>query len=281
MASAKDLYVSNGAGDDTKNGESAANAVKTISKAFTISSVGDVIHIMDMISLSNEPTKTGARTDIDIAGLTSAKTHSVNGVVYSTWNVNGKLGIIPHTRSVTIVGDDKATCGFDGNNSSCLIRQDLSALGANNGGTGVPGITVITYKNLTFKNGKSDDSSGGGGVYLRGGFPVVFTSANFENCDFLANTGNQGTSTLKTGGGLFMKHGQLSLKKCRFAENMASKGAGMYLEGGDITLDSCVIENHDLTQVANSNAAAILTTVPAAGVIINLNIKNTLFKNNK
>lgn len=280
-ASAADIYVSNGAGDDTKDGLSPANAVKTISKAFTISLVGDVIHIMDMINLSNEPTKTGARGDIDIAGLTSTKTYTVNGVTYTTWNVNGKLGIIPHTRSVTIVGDDKASCGFDGNNASCLIRQDLSALGANNGGTGVPGITVITYKNLTFKNGKSDDASGGGGFYLRGGFPTVFTAANFENCDFLTNTGNQGASTLKTGGGLFMKHGQLSLKKCRFAENMGSKGAAMYLEGGDITLDSCVIENHDLTLVANSNAAAILTTVPSAGVIINLNIKNTLFKNNK
>ncbi|NDP20508.1 MAG: T9SS type A sorting domain-containing protein [Paludibacter sp.] len=277
LASAVDIYVSNGSGDDTKDGLSSSNAVKTISRAFTISSVGDVIHVMDMININQEPTKAGARADINIAGTSL---FSPTGVVYNTWNVGGNLGIIPLTRSITIVGDDKASCGFDGNNTSCLIRQDLSALGANNGGPGVPDITVITYKNLTFKNGKSNDSSGGGGVYLRGGFPIVFTSAYFENCDFLTNTGNQGT-TLKTGGGLFMKHGQLSLKKCRFAENMASKGAGMYLEGGNTTIDSCLFENHDLSAVASSNAAAILTTMGAAGTIINLDVKNTVFKNNK
>ena len=280
LASAADIYVSNGAGDDTKDGLSAANAVKTISKAFTISLVGDVIHIMDMISLSNEPTKTGARGDIDIAGLTSTKTYTVNGVTYSTWNVGGNLGIIPHTRSVTIVGDDKASCGFDGNGTSCLIRQDLSALGANNGGTGVAGITEITYKNLTFKNGKSNDASGGGGIYVRGGFPVLFTKAKFENCEFITNTGNQGT-TMKTGGGLFMKHGALELKKCRFAENMATKGGAMYIEGGDVLIDSCVIENNDLSAVANSNGAAILAVLPSAGIILNMDVKNTLFKNNK
>jgi len=270
MASAADIYVSNGSGDDTKDGLSAANAVKTISKAFTICLAGDVIHIMDMININQEPVGTGARATIDITGLSTTLVLVKNGVTYTTWNaVNGTLGIIPHTRSVTVIGDDKASCGFDGNNTSCIIRQDHGSIAG----------TVITYKNLTFQNGKSNDSSGGGGFYFRGS---TFSTANFENCDFKNNVGNSGASTLRPGGALSIVHGTASLKKCSFSGNTATKGGALYIQAGNVVMDSCVFENNDLSATAGTWGGAIYSypTSTTAGPL-NLEIKNSLFKNNK
>ena len=270
LASAADIYVSNGSGDDTKDGLSLGNAVKTISKAFTICLSGDVIHVMDMININQEPVGTGARATIDITGLSTTLVLIKNGVTYTTWNaVNGTLGIIPHTRSITIVGDDKASCGFDGNNVSCIIRQDHGSIAG----------TVITYKNLTFQNGKSNDSSGGGGVYLRG---ATFSTAIFENCDFKNNIGNQNAATLKPGGALSFVHGTATVKKCSFTGNTATKGGALYIQAGNVVMDSCLFENNDLSATAATVGGAIYSypTSTTAGPL-NLEIKNSLFKNNK
>lgn len=271
LASAADLYLSN-TGVDTNDGLSAGTPVKTLSKAFTMSLAGDVIHVMSMININEEPVGTGARATIDITGLSTTLVLVKDGVTYTTWNaVTGTLGIIPHTRSVTLVGDDKATCGFDGNNVSCIIRQDHGSVAG----------TVITYKNLSFKNGKSNDASGGGGVYFRGS---TFSTAVFENCDFSANVGSQGTttSTLKAGGALSIVHGTATLKKCTFTANNASKGAALYMQAGNVTIDSCVFESNDLSLNALSVGGAIYAypTSTTSGPL-NLDVKNSLFKNNK
>ncbi len=278
MANAADIYLSP-TGSDTNDGSSVGTSVKTLSKAFTIAAVNDVIHVLGMINISEEPVGTGARATIDIAGVNPALVLVKDGVTYTTWNaVTGTLGIIPHTRSVTLVGNDKATCGFDGGNASCIIRQDQANLGANNGGIGVPGVTVIDYKNLTFRNGKSNDASGGGGVYFRGSTASI---ANFENCDFTGNVGNQGTS-LKAGGALSIVTGVSSVKKCTFSANSASKGAVLYIQSGNVTMDSCVFENNDISATAATVGGAIYAyPTSATSNILNLDIKNSLFKNNK
>jgi hypothetical protein len=272
LASAADIYLSN-TGSDTNNGFSTGTPVKTLSKAFTMSLAGDVIHVMNMININEEPVGTGARATIDITGASTTLVLVKDGVTYTTWNaVNGTLGIIPHTRSLTIIGDDKASCGFDGNNVSCIIRQDHSA-----------GTAVIDYKNLTFKNGNAKgDNSGGGAVYIR--LNAVTLAANFYNCDFIANV----SKIDKPGGAISVLPGTASFKLCRFAENIASKGAAMYVERGTVAIDSCVFENHDLTVAsatltltATSVGAAIHTNLASAGQTVNLDVKNTLFKNNK
>ena len=280
FASAADIYLSS-SGSDTNDGLNAGTPVKTLSKAFTICLEGDVIHVMDMISINQEPTKTTARTDIDVTAVDVTKVLVKDGVTYTTWNAgSGTVGIIPHTRSVTIIGDDKASCGFDGNDASCIIRQD-------HGGTG---IATITYKNLTFKNGKTKDNSGGGAVYVRlSNTAATGQAAIFENCDFIANKSNND----KPGGAVSVLQypGVVNFKKCRFAENIASKGAALYFERGTVSIDSCIFENHDLSveklphltaaATINSVGAAIHTNIAAGGGIANLDVKNTLFKNNK
>jgi hypothetical protein len=271
MASAADIYLSN-SGADTNDGFSMGTPVKTLSKAFTIALTGDVIHVMNMININEEPVGSGARASIDITGLSTTLVLQKNGVTYTTWNaVNGTLGIIPHTRSITLVGDDKATCGFDGNNVSCIIRHDHGSVAG----------TVITYKNLTFKNGKSNDSSGGGGLYFRG---ATVSTAIIENCDFTGNTGSSGTTTttLRAGGALSIVHGTASIKNCTFTANNASKGAALYIQAGNVVMDSCLFADNDLSLNATSTGGAIYSypTSTTSGPI-NLEVKNSLFKNNK
>jgi hypothetical protein len=280
MASAADIYLSS-AGADTNDGLTPGTAVKTLSKAFTICLEGDVIHVMDMININEEPKTSGARTDIDVTGLDQAKVLVKDGVTYTTWNTaNGTMGIIPHTRSITIQGTDKSSCGFDGNDASCIIRQDQ-------GGTGT---ATIVYKNLTFKNGKSNDNSGGGAVYVRlSNLLAEGQAAIFENCDFIANKSRND----KPGGAVtvLQQPGVVNFKHCRFAENIASKGAGLYFERGTVTIDSCVFEDHDLSVEAlphltsaftlTSVGAAIHTNIASAGQTAILNVSNSLFKNNK
>lgn len=280
MASAVDIYLSS-SGNDTNNGLSAGSPVKTLSRAFTIAMEGDVINVMDMINISDEPKKSGSRTEIDVTAVDATKVLVVNGVTYTTWNSgNGTIGIIPHTRSITIQGTNKSTCGFDGNNVSCIIRQDQ-------GGTGT---ATIRYKNLTFKNGKSDDNSGGGAVYVRlSNIVEQGQAALFENCDFIANK----SKVDKPGGAVSVIQypGVVSFKNCRFAENIGSKGAGLYVERGTVTVEDCIFEDHNLTEpvtgyltsafTATSVGAAIHANLLASGQILILDVKNTLFKNNK
>ncbi|MCX6309291.1 MAG: T9SS type A sorting domain-containing protein [Bacteroidia bacterium] len=273
MSYAADLYLSN-AGVDTNDGLSAGTPVKTLSKAFTMSLAGDVIHVMNMININEEPVGTGARATIDITGTSTSLVLSKNGVIYTTWNaVNGTLGIIPHTRSLTIVGDDKATCGFDGNNVSCIIRHDHAT-----------GTAVIDYKNLTFKNGKTVDQSGGGAVYVRQTNTLGGQAANFYNCEFTDNV-NAHTSG-KPGGAVCVLPGTANFKLCHFARNFASKGGALYIERGTVTVDSCVFEDNDLTATttttsAASSGSALLINGITSSNVINLDVKNTLFKNNK
>ncbi len=265
MTYAADIYLSN-SGSDTNDGFSAGTPVKTLSRAFTISLEGDIIHVMNMININDEPKTTGARGDIDITGLNTAKVLTVNGVTYTTWNtVNGTMGIIPHTRSISIVGDDKVTCGFDGNNTSCIIRHDHSA-----------GTAVINYKNLTFKNGKTADNSGGGAVYLR--LSAETLGANFNNCEFI----NNASKDLKPGGAVCVLPGTVSFTSCRFAGNMASKGAALYTERGTVSIDSCVFEDNDISSSTTSLGGAIaIALIATTNPVLSLDVKNTLFKNNK
>lgn len=269
LASAVDIYLSN-TGADTNDGFSMGTPVKTLSKAFTMALAGDVIHVMNMININEEPVGTGARASIDITGLSTTLVLVKDGVTYTTWNaVNGTLGIIPHTRSITLIGDDKATCGFDGNNVSCIIRHDHGSVAG----------TVITYKNLTFKNGKSNDQSGGGGIYFRG---ATVSTANIENCDFIGNVGNSGASTLRAGGALSIVHGTASIKDCSFTANNGSKGAALYIQAGNVVMDNCLFADNDLSLNTTSTGGAIYAypTSTTSGPL-NLEVKNSLFKNNK
>jgi len=263
-SSATDLYLSSIGGSDINDG-TTGYPVATLSKALTIAQANDVIHVSGFIDMTLEPFNTTASYKPAVAGTNSI---TVNGVTYNTWNYSGAgtqanavFGVFTLSRAITIIGDDKTTCGFDGKNTTCLIRQDNS--------TG-----QIKYQNLTFKNGKSADASGGGAMYIRG------TNANVTNCEFTTNTSG-GTGNVNPGGAITVISGTASITSSRFTGNVAKFGAGISVQTGSVTLDGCTFENNDVSGIASSNGAAIYLKTPASGAALNIDVKNSVFKNNK
>jgi len=263
-SSAADLYLSSTVGSDINDG-TTGYPVATLSKALTIAQANDVIHVSGFIDMTLEPFNTTASYKPAVTGTNSI---TVNGVTYNTWNYSGTgtqanavYGVFTLSRAITIIGDDKTTCGFDGKNTTCLIRQDNS--------TG-----QIKYQNLTFKNGKSADLSGGGAMYIRG------TNASLTNCEFTTNASG-GTGNVNPGGAITVVTGTALITSCRFAENVAKFGAGLSVQTGSVTLDGCTFENNDVSGIASSNGAAIYLKTPVSGAAMNIDVKNSVFRNNK
>jgi len=260
-----DLYLSSTGGSDTNDG-TLGFPVSTLSKALTIAQTNDVIHVKGFIDMTLEPFNTTASYKPAVVGTNSI---TVNGVTYNTWNysaagtqANAVFGVFTLNRAITIVGDDKSTCGFDGKNTTCLIRQDYS--------TG-----LIKYQNLTFKNGKSADSSGGGAMYIRG------TNASITNCEFTSNASAATSVNTIAGGAITVISGTALITSCHFTANVAKFGAGISAQTGSITIDGCTFENNDVSGIASSNGAAIYLKTPGYSAALNIDVKNSVFKNNK
>jgi len=262
---ATDIYLSSTGGSDTNDGTSG-HPVATLSKALTISLANDIIHVSGFIDMTLEPFNTTASYKPAVAGTNSI---TVNGVTYNTWNyssagtqANAVFGVFTLSRAITIIGDDKSTCGFDGKNTTCLIRQDYS--------TG-----LIKYQNLTFKNGKSADASGGGAMYIRG------TNTSVTNCEFTANASAATSGNTIAGGAITVLSSTVLVSSCHFTANIAKFGACISAQTGSITIDGCTFENNDVSGIASSNGAAIYLKTPGYSAALNIDVKNSVFKDNK
>ena len=137
-ASAKEIYLSSN-GKDKNDGTTPATAVKTLSKALSLADKGDEIKVSGFIDISKEPTS-------DQYG---------NGC----YNLKGNQGVKFPNKALTITGDDRETCGFDGTSNSGNGTGCLRLDGVYDG---------LTVKNLTIKNGDPCGDKGGG-AYIRGG----------------------------------------------------------------------------------------------------------------
>lgn len=138
------------------------------------------------------------------------KIHIAAGNYNSNWKLTPALGI-----DVTIIGEDKATTFFDGNNSAMLF--DFYQAGQ----TG-----KMTFKNLTFRNATLSNNSGGA-------FRISGKNVAFENCDF---TNNKAPADGK-GGGVFDIWGAATLtaNNCTFSGNYGIAAAGVLLAEGSST----------------------------------------------
>ena len=255
---ATDLYLTATCGNDMNNG-TLGHPVATLSKALTIAQANDIIHVTGFIDISAEPNKAGVRTDISFFG---SSIYEVGGVTYKTWNLGGNMGIITLNKPLTIIGDDKTTCGFDGKNITRLIRQDGSISG------------IITYKNLTFKNGNSaPNADKGGAIYIRS------SKATFVNCEFANNTSG---STFKGGAVYFDNYNNTktitSFTSCHFVGNFGKAGSALFATSGALDFDGCSFQNNSSnTNTTSDGGGAINIWMYGA---VNLLVKNTVFENN-
>ena len=117
----------------------------------------------------------------------------------------------------------------------------------------------VKFKNLTLKNGYSDDY---------GGAICVFNSwlSSFENCSFKNNHANMG-------GAFFSKeHRDITFSNCQFTNNYGIGGA-LFCNTGRFNINKCSFKNIQSKKVNDGSAIVI-----AGGS--NVTITNSIFYNN-
>lgn len=258
MVSAKDIYLSpNGA--DSNDG-SHTMPLKTLSMALTKAVNGDVIYVTGFINIIEEPKIDDNYSTIPLDG---SKEIEANGMIYNTCNPNkGTNGIRFLKKNVSIIGEDKSTCGFDGNESSIILRID--------------GVGNIDLKNLTFKGGNGGPRKDhGSAVFIRG------SQVNIDNCDFVGNKNSNIQSGSNMGGAVMLATGSAAFKNCRFANNSNQYGAAISMLSGDLILTNCIIEDQDVSALNLSQGAALYINPTNNPKTINVSAIGTVFKNNK
>ncbi|GHV24866.1 hypothetical protein FACS1894176_02080 [Bacteroidia bacterium] len=229
VLSAKDVYLSSTGDDDENDGLSASAPVATVSKALNL-----------VYNISNS-------------------TIHVSGFISTVPDNNGGYGAVIQGNfyvNLTIEGDDKTTCGFDGGG----VNGTLNFQAVNRS---------ITIKNLTFKNGNTTQG---------GGLRIINSNSNdsakpftVENCIFKDNyTSASGT--------MHVYNATAVIRNCEFRNNKAKLGGGIYQAsaGGLVIVDNCIIENNDNTTIANSDGGAIYLANPNG-----FTINNCIIRNNK
>lgn len=255
---AKDIYLSpsgNDAGDGSMNAP-----VKTLSMALTKAVSGDEIRVTGFININEEPQIDDNYATIPLDG---SKEIEVNGLIYNTCNPNkGTNGIRFLKKNVSIIGDDRSTCGFDGNESSVILRID--------------GAGSIDLKNLTLKGGNGGPRRDhGSGVFIRG------SQVNAWNCDFIGNKNKDIRSNSNMGGAVMLITGTADFKNCRFTDNSNQYGSAISTVGGDLVINNCIFDDQDAGAINSSVGAAVYVSPGNSAKTLNLSVTGSVFTGNK
>jgi hypothetical protein len=268
MLNATDIYLSP-TGSDSADGLTTATAVKTCSRAITQAVDGDVIHVTGMINMMDEPNNP-AVTGYGAIDVNGGSEYTVGGVTYNTWIIraggktNGTGGVRFLNKSITFIGDDRKTCGFDGAEQTRIFRID-----------GAQKTTL--FKNLIFKNGNNDaDGDQGGALYIRNCWP------SFESCDFIDNFSLTVSGTVCRGAAVFFNSTKVDyvsvFKDCAFKGNYAREGT-FFVQSGSLDVLNCLFEENGNTLEYYFRGGAFYIH-PDGTNPIQLNVKNSIFRNN-
>ncbi|WP_297930561.1 T9SS type A sorting domain-containing protein [uncultured Coprobacter sp.] len=255
--SAKDLYVANAAngGSDSNDGLTAETPVAYLSQLNDVIAAGDVIHVNGMIMMSQDPNTKPDRTSGYIHQQAGAKGHQGFVIMGGTW------------QNVTIIGEGLQS-GFDSEHKGRLFRL-------NGGGN-------LTFKNLTFQNGRDLVNDGGNGFWIGGNLV-----ATFEDCKFMFNTVAHANPDSPTDyadsngrGGAIHKNeiGDMNLYNCTFTGNENREGNAINWCGGKLVAVGCSFMGN--TTKINGTGGAIKFWCLVAGKPIQATIEHCLFMGN-
>ncbi len=255
--SAKDLYVASAAngGSDSNDGLTAETPVAYLSQLNDVIAAGDVIHVNGMIMMSQDPNTKPDRTSGYIHQQAGAKGHQGFVIMGGTW------------QNVTIIGEGLQS-GFDSEHKGRLFRL-------NGGGN-------LTFKNLTFQNGRDLVNDGGNGFWIGGNLV-----ATFEDCKFMFNTVAHANPDSPTDyadsngrGGAIHKNeiGDMNLYNCTFTGNENREGNAINWCGGKLVAVGCSFMGN--TTKINGTGGAIKFWCLVAGKPIQATIEHCLFMGN-
>jgi autotransporter family porin len=221
------------------------------------------------------------------AGVSATATLPSNIYVSPTGNDTND-GLTPETAVQTInIGIDKVAengqvnlaagtynkTGVTSKDVGITINKNMTIAGASNDKTIIDGLgasqifdisydTTVLIKDITFQNGKLDNS---GGAISNDGTLTV------KNCTFKNNT-----AVNECGGALFT-HTTLNVVDCTFIGNTANAGSAIFNKGGSITVTgSTFIANHAGTDLKKDIGGGAIFNYPDSSFKI---VGNTFLNN--
>ena len=255
--SAKDLYIASAenGGSADNDGLTAEKPVAYLSQLNSVIAAGDVIHVNGMIMMSQDPNQTADRTSGYVHQQAGAKGHQGFVIMGGAW------------QNITMIGEGLQS-GFDSEHKGRLFRL-------NGGGN-------LTFKNLTFQNGRDLISDGGNGFWIGGNLV-----ATFEDCKFMFNTVAHANPDSPTDfadsngrGGAIHKNeiGDVNLYNCTFTGNENREGNAINWCGGKLVAVGCSFMGN--TTKINGTGGAIKFWCLVAGKPIQATIEHCLFMGN-
>jgi hypothetical protein len=150
--------------------------------------------------------------------------------------------------NLVINGSESGRTALYGNDSVRILSIELTS-----GSASDP--AEITISNVTFHNGHSGGSDGGGlAIFVRHGDVTV------EGCSFIANDGS-----MANGGGAWLGladfgSGSATVRNSTFADNSAVNGAGLWVGFPNATIEDNGFYNNVLTDTGSGGGAHIAGT---------------------
>lgn len=255
--SAKDLYVASAenGGAAENDGLTPETPVAYLSQLNSVIEAGDVIHVNGMIMMSQDPNQKPDRTSGYVHQQAGAKGHQGFVIMGGAW------------QNITMIGEGLQS-GFDSEHKGRLFRL-------NGGGN-------LTFKNLTFQNGRDLINDGGNGFWIGGNLV-----ATFEDCKFMFNTVAHANPDSPTDcansngrGGAIHKNetGDVNLYNCTFTGNENREGNAINWCGGKLVAVGCSFMGN--TTKINGTGGAIKFWCLVNGRPIHATIEHCLFMAN-
>lgn len=255
--SAKDLYVASAenGGAAENDGLTPETPVAYLSQLNSVIEAGDVIHVNGMIMMSQDPNQKPDRTSGYVHQQAGAKGHQGFVIMGGAW------------QNITMIGEGLQS-GFDSEHKGRLFRL-------NGGGN-------LTFKNLTFQNGRDLINDGGNGFWIGGNLV-----ATFEDCKFMFNTvahanPDSPTDYADSNGRVGAIHkneiGDVNLYNCTFTGNENREGNAINWCGGKLVAVGCSFMGN--TTKINGTGGAIKFWCLVAGKPIQATIEHCLFMGN-
>lgn len=255
--SAKDLYVASAENGGTaeNDGLTPETPVAYLSQLNSVIEAGDVIHVNGMIMMSQDPNQKPDRTSGYVHQQAGAKGHQGFVIMGGAW------------QNITMIGEGLQS-GFDSEHKGRLFRL-------NGGGN-------LTFKNLTFQNGRDLINDGGNGFWIGGNLV-----ATFEDCKFMFNTVAHANPDSPTDfadsngrGGAIHKNeiGYVNLYNCTFTGNENREGNAINWCGGKLVAVGCSFMGN--TTKINGTGGAIKFWCLVNDKPIHATIEHCLFMGN-
>jgi len=299
--SVPDIYVSI-TGSDTTGEGTESNPYRTINKAMSVATTGDIILVknglyndgtitwsptVEGITLRGESkeltTLEGSSAVIDLFDIVASQTVVIENLTITGGTISGDGGGIGVNTDInltvknSILSNNKARIGgaifFDSSGSLSLenctfLNNDVGSQDngtSRNGGAVFAGSgATLTALNCSFVGNVAMSTS----TYIRGGAVCFEGDANFTNCAFTSN------SSSKEGGAIYSGSGAAKIYKCFFkGNNSGGSGGAIYCSPSYASeIVNCILILNEAGTAATGNGGAIYAVGSGTLEVINCTV---------